>query len=162
MAYVYAGAVLLFRKKTFPSIGMAFLILAGYYVMRLVLLFISNNIILSMSEHLVRLIITIAMSLFFLAAGRMFLRAETKTTRIKTCIFGFFAITAAVSEMAAKLIFLLGAPPVTRNSLNSPVTEFIPPDMLFAAETIAVLTFLFCMTRYKSERLKTDGEADGK
>jgi len=161
-AYALAGSILLFRKKTYPVIGLAFLALSGYYVARLIILFLNNYIILNMSEHLVRLIITIMMSLFFLSAGRMFMRAETKRTRIKVCIFGFFAITAAVSEMAAKLIFLLGAPRVTRDSLNSAVTEFIPPDMLWAAETIAVLTFLFCMTRYKHERVKSEGEAEGK
>jgi hypothetical protein len=162
LAYGFAGGILLFRKKTFPSVGLAFLALSGHYVSRLVMLFLENHIILSMSEHLVRLIITVAMALFFVSAGRMFMRAENKTTRIKACIFGYFAITVAVSEIAAKLVFLLGAPPVKRSSLNSAVTEFIPPDMLLAAETIAVLTFLLCMNRYKSERIKADREADSK
>jgi hypothetical protein len=151
-AYGFAGGVLLFRKRTFPSVGIAFLALSGYYVARLIMLFLDNHVIINMSEHLIRLIITIMMALFYLSAGRMFMRAESKTTRIKTCVFGFFGVTVAGAEIVAKVVFLFGAPSVTQYNLRSSATQFIAPDMLGAAETIAVLTFLFSMVRYSQDR----------
>jgi hypothetical protein len=158
LAYGFAGCVLLFKKRTYPSVGFAFLVLAGYYIIRLVRLFLENYIILSMSEHLIRLIITMTLPLFFLSAGRMFLRAESKTTRIKVCVFGFFTATAAVSEVTAKLIFLFGSPRVTRNSLmNSAATQFIAPDMLAAAEAVVLVTFLLTLLRRKPERVRNNG-----
>jgi hypothetical protein len=151
-AYAFAGGALLFRKRTYPSIGIAFLALSGYYVARLVTLFLENHIILNMSEHLIRLIFTIAIALFYISAGRMFMRAESKSTRAKACVFGFFAIIAAVSEISAKVVFMFGSPSVTRYNLNSAATQFIAPDMLFAAETIVVLVFLLSMTRVRHDK----------
>jgi hypothetical protein len=156
-AYAFSGGVLLVRKRTFPSVGLAFLALSGYYVARLVVLFLGNHIILSMSEHLVMLIFTVALALFYLSAGRMFMRAENKTTRLKTCIFGFFAVIVAVTEITAKVVFMFGSPSITRYSLTSSATQFITPDMLFAAETIAVLAFVLTMVKSghdKNERSK--------
>jgi hypothetical protein len=154
-AYGFSGGVLLFRRRTYPSVGLAFLALSVYYVVRLVFLFLENHIILSMSEHLIRLLTVIMLALFYLSAGRMFMRAESKTTRIKACVFGFFAVTVAVSEVMAKLIFLFGSPSVMRNNLiRSASTKFIMPDMLIAAETIALLTILLTMLRRRPERVK--------
>jgi hypothetical protein len=151
-AYAFAGGALLFRKRTYPSIGIAFLALAGYYVARLIMQFLENHIILNMSEHLIRLIFTIAIALFYLSAGRMFMRAENKSTRAKTCVFGFFAIIVAASEITAKVVFMFGSPSVMRYDLNSAATQFIAPDMLFAAETIAVLVFLLSTARVKHDK----------
>jgi hypothetical protein len=159
LAYGFAGGILLFRRRTFPSAGLAFLALSGYYVARLVMLFLGNYIIINMPEHLVRLLIIVGMALFYLSAGRMFMRAESKTTRLKACVFGFFAASVAFSEMAAKLIFLFGSPSVTRNNLmTSATTAFIMPDMLMAAEAIALITFLLSMIRHKPERFKADSK----
>ena len=155
LAYSFAGGILLFKKRAYPAVGLAFLALSGYYVARLVMLFVENYIILNMPEHLIRLVITLLFSLFYLSAGRMFMRAETKGTRVKACVFGFFGAVTAVSEMTAKLIFLFGSPSVTRDNLmRSAATKFITPDMLSVAETIAVVTFLLTMTRLKAERVK--------
>ncbi|MCL2697426.1 MAG: hypothetical protein FWE74_05040 [Oscillospiraceae bacterium] len=151
-AYTFSGGVLLFKKRAFPSVGIAFLALSGYYVIRLVVIFLGNHIILSMSEQLVMLIFTIAAALFYLSAGRMFMRVESKTTRVKTCIFGFFAAVVAVSEITAKIIFMFGSPSVTRYNLQLSVSEFIAPDMLFAAETIAILAFILTMIKTKHDR----------
>ncbi|MCL2078033.1 MAG: hypothetical protein FWH08_06495 [Oscillospiraceae bacterium] len=160
-SYGYAGVALLFRRRALPSIGIALLGLSGYYIIRLMDIFLDNYIILSMPEHIVRLILIVFLALFYLSAGRMFLRAESKSTRAKACIFGFFAATIAASEITAKMIFWLGSPTVMRdNLLRSDTTRFIMPDMLAASEAIALLVFLACMTRYKSERVKIDGEAD--
>jgi len=155
LAYGFAGGILLFKKRAYPSVGLAFLALSGYYVVRLVMLFVENYIILNMPEHLVRLVIALLFSLFYLSAGRMFMRAESKGTRMKACVFGFFGATIAVSEITAKLIFLFGSPSVTRDNLmRSAATKFISPDMLSVAETIALVTFLLTMTRLKAERIK--------
>jgi hypothetical protein len=151
-AYVFSGGILLIRKRTFPSVGIAFLALSGYYVARLIVIFLENPIILSMSEHLIMLIFTITVALFYLSAGRMFMRAESKTTRIKTCIFGFFAVIVAATEITAKVVFMFGSPSVMRYSLTSSATQFITPDMLFAAETIAILAFILSMVKSRYEK----------
>jgi hypothetical protein len=80
----------------------------------------------------------------------MFIRAESKTTRIKAFVFGSFAAILAFSEIAAKLIYWFGAPAV-KQIINSASDEFIMPDMLIAAETIAVITLLLCMIRHKKQ-----------
>ncbi|MDR2559628.1 MAG: hypothetical protein LBC86_08840 [Oscillospiraceae bacterium] len=153
VAYSFSGGVLLFKKRAFPSIGIAFLALSGYYVARLIALFLSNHIIFSMSEHLTVLIFTIMAALFYLTAGRIFMRVESKSTRFKTCVFGFSAVIIAASEIIAKVVFMLGSPSVTRyNLVGSASTQFIAPDMLFAAETIAILVFLLSMARVKHEK----------
>lgn len=150
-AYGFSGGLLLFRKKVSPASGLAFLFLSCYYVMRMVEYFLENHIILAMSEHLIRLLQMVLFALFYLSAGRMLLRAENKTTRSKVCIFGFFAAVIAISEILAKIVFWYGSTPVVRPSSD---TQFIRPDMLMAAETIALTTFLFCMTRYKDKKVK--------
>jgi len=120
--------------------------------------FLENPIILSMSEHLVRLIQMVLFALFYLAAGRMLLRSENKTTRVKICVYGFSAAILTISEIAAKIIFWFGRTPIARPSSS---TQFIMPDMLIAAEVIALLTFLYCMTRYKDKKTKKAvGEAE--
>ncbi|MCL2638132.1 MAG: hypothetical protein FWD48_07130 [Oscillospiraceae bacterium] len=151
-AYAFSGGALLIKKRTFPSVGIAFLMLSGYYVIQLIILFLGNHIILSMSEHLVRLIYTVVLALFYLSAGRMFMRIESKSTRVKACVFGFFAIILAVSEIAAKITFLFGSPSVTRYNLGTTATTFIAPDMLFAAETIVILVFLLTMLKVKHDK----------
>jgi NADH:ubiquinone oxidoreductase subunit K len=157
-AYGFAGAVLLFKKRTYPSVGFAFLGLSAYYIAILFVQFVDNYIILSMTEQLVKLIITVMLALFYLSAGRMFIRAESKSTRMKACVFGFFAVTVAISEIAAKLIFLFGSPAVTRDALMRSSSAFIMPDMLAAAETIALLTLLLTLLRRRPERVKADGK----
>ncbi|MCL2108899.1 MAG: hypothetical protein FWH20_06105 [Oscillospiraceae bacterium] len=155
--YGFAGVVLLRYRRVYPSVGMVFLLLSGFYVLRMMELFLSNYIILSMSEHLIRLVQMALFALFYLSAGRIFLRAEMKSTRVKACIFGFFTAVVSVSEITAKMIFWLGSMPVRRPAAES---RFIAPDMLMAAETVALLTILICMTRYKTKKAKTTvGEA---
>jgi hypothetical protein len=149
LAYSFAGGVLLFRKRTYPSVGFAFLVLAVYYLIRLIIIFLSNHIILNMTEQLMMLIFTVTLALFYLSFGRMFIRAESKTTRIKAYIFGTFAAIAATAEISAKTIYWLGTPSVTRDNLRREASEFIMPDMLIAAETIALIALLLCMIRYK-------------
>jgi uncharacterized membrane protein SirB2 len=151
-SFTLSGSILLFRKRTFPSVGIAFLALSGYYVARLVTIFLGNHIILSMSEHLIMLIFTVVTALFYLSAGRMFMRVESRNTRLKVCVFGFFAIIVAISEITAKAVFMFGSPSVMRYNLNSSATKFIAPDMLFAAETIAVLALVLCMVKTKHEK----------
>ncbi|MCL1823100.1 MAG: hypothetical protein FWG44_02755 [Oscillospiraceae bacterium] len=155
-AYSFAGGVLLFKKRAFPSVGVAMLGLSAYYVIRLVMLFLENYIILNMSEYLIKLLIVLSLALFYLSAGRMFLRAESKTTRIKACVFGFTAALLSVSETTAKVIFWFGAPAVTREH----AAKFIMPDMVSVAETIALLILLICIARRKPERVKSDNDSD--
>jgi hypothetical protein len=148
-AYGFAGSVLLFRKRTYPSVGIAFLVLSVHYIIRLVGVFMANHIILNMTEQLMVLVLLVMFSLFYLSLGRMFMRAESKTTRVKACVFGIFAAIVAVSEITAKMIYWLGSASVIRENLQRATSEFIMPDMLFAAETIALITLLLCMVRYK-------------
>ncbi|MCL2019455.1 MAG: hypothetical protein FWG70_06795 [Oscillospiraceae bacterium] len=155
-AYCFSGAVLFFKKRTYPSVGIAFLALSGYYVARLVMVFLGKYVIINMSEHLVNLLITLFLSLFYLSLGRMFMRAENKTTRIKVCIFGFTAAFIAVSETVAKLIFLFGSPSVTRDNLmHSSATEFIEPSVLSVAETVALVVLLMTLVKPKQEGVKS-------
>jgi len=155
--YAVAGLILLVKKRALPSVGFCFLLLAVFYVINLVQAFLGHYVLLNMSEHLIRLVFTVFLALFFVTAGRMFLRAESKSTRVKTCIFGFFAIVIVVSEIMSKMIFWFGSPAVARTELRS--TNFLPPDMQFSAEAIVLLTLLICFTRRKSERVKSDKEA---
>jgi len=150
-AYGFAGGVLFFKKRVYPSVGFAFLGLSIYYVLRLVHIFLGNHIILNMTEHLVILILMVVFALFYLSLGRMFIRAESKTTRIKAYVFGTFAALLAASEITAKMIYWFGSPSVTRQNLQRSASEFIMPDMLIAAETIAIISLLLCLTRYKKQ-----------
>lgn len=156
-AYTAAGLILLIKKRALPSVGICFLFLAMYYVIDLVRTFLGNYVLLNMSEHLVRLIFTTFLALFFVTAGRMFLRAESKSTRVKTCIFGFFSAIVVISEILSKMLFWFGSPVVARTELQT--TSFVPPDMQFSAEAIVLLTLLICFARRKSERVKSDKEA---
>ena len=157
-AYGFSGAVLLIRKRVLPAVGLSFLGLSVYYVIRLIHFFLENYIILHMSEYLIRLVTTTLLALFYLSAGRMLLRAENRTTRFKACVFGFSAAILILSETVAKLIYWFGSPSIARQTLSS--SKFLLPNTQTAAEAIALITFLLCAARYRPERVKNGGETN--
>lgn len=145
--YLLAGASLVKNKRITASAGFSFLMLGFYYTMMSVVNFMSHNVITQISDYLLRLLTDICLVLFFLFAGRIFSRNETKTTRIRVSVFGLGALLLILTETLSKLIYWITISEAQRGYLSQPDVVFLMPDAQFVAKGIAVLVTMIVLVK---------------
>ncbi|MDR0198054.1 MAG: hypothetical protein LBI36_07560 [Oscillospiraceae bacterium] len=142
-------------RRLLPVTGFSLLLLTVFYVLGAAVEFMARINITSISARLVILLANVALALFFLSCGRIFMRLGTKLTPVLTAVYGYSAAMLIFSDGAARLVHIAALDKGAYGFLVSGESGFSVPNTVFFSQGAVVLWLIFALS-VRNRKRKSD------
>jgi len=143
VGFVFAGAVIYFKKRPQPVCGSAFLLLSLYGTVSAAGRFMSLIYIRNLSAQLIILVSDLLSAMFFLSAGKAFIRAKTRLSAVTARVSGLAAAMLILSDGLARYVYYYASEKDIRRVLASSDNGFALPDASFLIRGAVILWLVF-------------------
>lgn len=148
VVYVAVGFLLLGRKTVSRSVGYLHLIICVCYTVKSASTFMTDTVIVKVSDELILLLSYVVSVVFFLPLGRFLSNNETKRSRKKLFVCGgMTAVLTACSSLAGYVAYLIDVNYMKEHMSNHPISQI----------GVLVIVFTVIFILYSGKKKDTSG-----
>jgi len=146
IGFVYVGVSVFIKKRLMPSAAPAFLILAVFYTIKAAAKFMAVIYIRNLSAELIVMLGDLFAAVFFLAAGKAFIRAFTKPAAVLTKLCGYTSALLVFSEGFARYIYYYTSESDIRRAVLAADNGFTFSETAFLTQGAVILWLIYVLT----------------
>ncbi|MDR0821826.1 MAG: hypothetical protein LBN40_05135 [Oscillospiraceae bacterium] len=138
---------ILSRGKFTYGFGLSMLLPSGYFAYAAFVMFLKHFIILKVSDYIVRMVIYVALAVFFVSYARIITERESAAVRFRTMLLGYGVSLVILSDCISKWLLLFFSGKAEADFLSGGEAVFLYPSGGITLVALLVVCMTHSLTR---------------